>query len=470
MLTSIQVKNFKSIQDSGEIAFKPITLFIGANSSGKSSILQTLLMLKQTLESREKQPLVIEGDYVRLGTFEDFIYGRDINRELEIEIELRFSSKKVMKLKLGFKYNPESRLIEQTQYVFTDSEGVPILRVNPVSKILEVSSAFVKEHSLSDKKYIKSIENNSKFSEVIDSAVRQKRNNFIYDYEYDWDWHVANSLSIKDSPSSIMSFFEDVRPEMPVALLYFYYLKPVRAALQRDYKAAGERPYDVGLYGENAVQFLFQDQYAPTKQHLKEKVSKWFKQFEFGYEPEIEELGGNNYRFQIKDAKTGIKVNVSDLGFGVSQLLPVIVQGFAATDGLMFIIEQPEIHLHPKAQSELGDLMIDIAGIKKGERSELPKTLLIETHSEHLITRLQRRIAEGIISHDDVAIYFVEATNEGSKFALIKMDEYGRFENWPAGFFAEDADEMFAFQQAVFDKLKADKKKQQSSSEPQPVK
>ncbi|MBC8042673.1 MAG: DUF3696 domain-containing protein, partial [Rhizobacter sp.] len=210
---------------------------------------------------------------------------------------------------------------------------------------------------------------------------------------------------------------------------------------------------------EKTVQVLFQDK-SQTEQRRKgllAKVEFWLKTFGFGHEPEIEELGGDNYRLLIKDANTGIAVNVSDVGFGVSQVLPVIVQGFAASDNATLIIEQPEIHLHPKAQSELGDLMIDIAGIKAGEKSAQPKTLLIETHSEHLIRRLQLRIAEKQISEQDVAIYFVQATAEGSQFGKVTLDKYGRFENWPEGFFSEDAGEMFHLQDAIFERLKADK-------------
>ena len=138
--------------------------------------------------------------------------------------------------------------------------------------------------------------------------------------------------------------------------------------------------------------------------------------------------------------------NIYDVGFGVSQVLPIIAEGFYAPPGSLILIEQPEIHLHPGLQSQMGDLLIDIA------RSN--KKLIIETHSEHLLLRIQRRITEGSLKPDDVAVYFFTYTDEGSKIERIHINDLGRFENWPAGFFEEDVEESFAITKAFLNRKK----------------
>lgn len=143
-----------------------------------------------------------------------------------------------------------------------------------------------------------------------------------------------------------------------------------------------------------------------------------------------------------------IQVQLHDVGTGVSQLLPVVVLSLAARDNLV-AIEQPELHLHPALQTELGDLFIESA-----LRSFRKNTLLIETHSEHLILRLLRRIRETTeptqnenarpLRPDQVSVIYVEQTEQGVQLSQLRIDESGEFiDRWPKGFFEERADELF---------------------------
>lgn len=143
----------------------------------------------------------------------------------------------------------------------------------------------------------------------------------------------------------------------------------------------------------------------------------------------------------LDDEKQCLSFNLSDVGFGVSQILPIIVQGFYADDDSLILIEQPEIHLHPKLQAEMGNLLVEIA--KSG------KQLIIETHSEHLLLRLQRLVAEGRLSNDNLAIYYFKYGSAGTKIQRISIDKFGQFENWPKGFFEEDIEESFAITEAM---------------------
>jgi predicted ATPase len=128
------------------------------------------------------------------------------------------------------------------------------------------------------------------------------------------------------------------------------------------------------------------------------------------------------------------------VGFGLSQVLPVVVQLVANSNSLI-LIEQPEIHLHPRIQSRMADLMIQSV-VERGNR------LLVETHSEHILMRLQRRIREGAVSGFNsgrVAVSYVSGAAEGSTVSAVRMDETGKLTDpWPDGFFDERLEDLFA--------------------------
>lgn len=129
------------------------------------------------------------------------------------------------------------------------------------------------------------------------------------------------------------------------------------------------------------------------------------------------------------------KVNISNVGFGISQVLPIITQALLLSEGEILILEQPEIHLHPKAQSMMADFLLSMA--LSGKR------IIVETHSDHLITRIRRRIAENENIHDLVSINFLENTTDWNvKLISIKVDEYGVLSVWPNNF-CSDSDEEF---------------------------
>ena len=171
--------------------------------------------------------------------------------------------------------------------------------------------------------------------------------------------------------------------------------------------------------------------------------------------PELEELyRGLQSRTEIalRDSEGGIIVGPSDIGVGISQLIPVVVAALRAQSGIL-AIEQPELHVHPAIQVGLGDLFIRAAGVEQGGlRTE--KTLLVETHSEHLMLRLLRRIREtsdaelppGVdpFQPENLSVIYVESGDQGVQFRALRVDKEGEFiDRWPKGFFEERAEELF---------------------------
>jgi predicted ATPase len=150
----------------------------------------------------------------------------------------------------------------------------------------------------------------------------------------------------------------------------------------------------------------------------------------------------------LMDNRTRTQVSHRDVGIGISQVLPVLVTAYASSNKIL-AMEQPEIHLHPALQAELGDVFIESA---LGERRN---TMILETHSEHLILRIMRRMRETAqkkigpgqlpVRPSDVAVLYINADSSGAKVLELRLDNEGTLlDPWPGGFFEEGFRERFA--------------------------
>jgi predicted ATPase len=222
------------------------------------------------------------------------------------------------------------------------------------------------------------------------------------------------------------------------------YLGPLREYPQRIYFWAGEAPSDVGLRGELAVPALLAGSRSQEKTALVEKIEYWLKQMGMAYSFKIEQIRGRTeYEIRIKRTERSAEVLITDVGFGVSQILPVLVLCYYVPEGSILILEQPEIHLHPSVQSVLGDVLIDVVK-NRGLQ------IIFESHSEHLLRRLQRRIAEESVTNDETALYFCDMKDGASQIEALQVDEFGNISNWPKDFFGDDTGDLVAMTQAAF--------------------
>ncbi len=130
-----------------------------------------------------------------------------------------------------------------------------------------------------------------------------------------------------------------------------------------------------------------------------------------------------------------IKANLVDVGFGVSQVLPVVTLAYFVPEGSTVIVEQPEILLHPRAQTALADLFVTVSRTRRVQ-------FLVETHSEIMFRRLQFLIADEQIAPEDCRLYFVERGKESAELQRLEVDEYGRIKNWPDMFFGDAIGEV----------------------------
>ena len=157
----------------------------------------------------------------------------------------------------------------------------------------------------------------------------------------------------------------------------------------------------------------------------------------------IEKIGSRQeYDVKVQVQGSDSYVNIPDVGFGISQVLPVIVELFYAPKNSIIFIEQPEIHLHPAAQARLADVIIDAIGMSEnGEKRNIQ--VILETHSEHLLRRLQRRMAEKKLTKEQVKAYFANNNTDPSTLEQLRVDEYGNIENWPEDFFGDMEEDIY---------------------------
>ncbi len=156
-----------------------------------------------------------------------------------------------------------------------------------------------------------------------------------------------------------------------------------------------------------------------------------------------------SYQVRLKMAGRPTEVTLHDVGFGVSQVLPVIVAAYCAPPGATVIIEQPELHLHPKVQADLADLFVEAIRCRE-DGAERGVQFLIESHSEHFLRRLQRCIAEETLPGDQLSAYVCSpgSTETGSSIEPLKVDEYGNILNWPPNFFGDQMTEISEMRKA----------------------
>lgn len=228
--------------------------------------------------------------------------------------------------------------------------------------------------------------------------------------------------------SNLWDVYFDLNRHVERRLMEIAYIGPLRSSPQRTYQVSAEPPADVGRDGEYATEVLYQS--SRTDNRVLDATNEWLGRLgygELGFEP-----AGDFYRVFVCQEDSDLEVNLADCGMGLSQLLPLLVQGCVLPVGGTLIAQQPEIHLNPAQQDVMTDFLISLC--------ESGRRVIVETHSEHILGRLRRRIAEGeSIESDEVAIYFCDTKDRHALLDRIPVGEFGEIaqKDWPTGFFNE---------------------------------
>jgi len=463
MIRNIRLQNFKSWKDSGDIQLAPITVFCGTNSSGKSSIGQLLLLLKQTIESDDRSRVLHFGDaesIIDLGNYRETVHNH--REDSRIGFTLSFDAQGVLEFSnpaykphpAKHHYGPYKRIEIQCEIGhLSRSEQVVVERM--VYSCSEGSDPVgFAMHRKRDGGY--------ELTETGGYILKRRKNtkdmsapNKFHGFPGDADSVYSNIDFLPDLSLQVYDLLAD----------RFFYVGPLRQYPERVYAYTGERPPHVGYSGERAVHALlaakerriqfFRNKGYGNRMEVDAVVAEWLQGMELIHSFRIAPIakGRKEHEVKIRIGEGASEVLITDVGFGISQLLPVLVQSVYCEGDATVLFEQPEIHLHPSVQSGLADMFIEARRIKEDGKERLTQ-FLIESHSEHLIRRLQRRVAEDRIPASDVAIYFV--TNEGGEANIerIELDEYGTIRNWPRGFFGDQLEDLTQTTFAAIEKKK----------------
>ena len=406
MITELRAQNFKSWQDTGTLQFAPLTGLFGANSSGKTSILQVLLMLKQTVEqpSDWNEPLYFgdEQSLVNLGNFDAVIHKR--KQDLSLNISASWKS---------------SISVDIKEYI-----RFPGVQLPPNVEMLRPG---------------RDDRGTSEDISFSTNIARSAINNFYYETNLArFDVRQSDLFrcyGLRTTLTQTMEIFSKFEEAFENLFSRILYLGPLREYPRRRYPWAGDHPIGIGQYGEKTTSALLSGRI--RRLPIDEQIPKWLQKLELIHSYDVQPVfdKGGDYELLVKQYKDGPEVPLTDVGFGVSQVLPVLILCYYVPEGSILILEQPEAHLHPKVQSELADVLIDVVKNRNVQ-------IILESHSENLLLRLMRRIAEEKMSADDTALYFCQINDGTSEIERLDMDEYGNIRNWPQDFFGDATGEL----------------------------
>ncbi|QMV65527.1 DUF3696 domain-containing protein [Pseudomonas berkeleyensis] len=507
MLEKLSIKNFKAFSAWQEINLAPITLIYGPNSSGKSSIIHSIMLLKQSLTRPNLQGgLVSNGEFVDLGDFSSMVHGHDLNRDISFRLTYKptkkqsysdfgldvFGKSTVREYELNYKYylindspknksselekkrgfsylNTMSTIVragEKKEILFSTSVISELETITELSEPRRLGLNFEKkstpekvspesEQSLNKKKSAQLVAAAKKFKFLDKDAWestytylsnhRSKRHEFSKNdisklldglkFKSDINYATPSTAEFESRMHKDFDFnsliqlnmaFSSLARDLKEKFSSISYLGPLRSHPSRFYAPKTDQNDSVGKQGENVAKFIYE------RPEITEDINQWFSMFEVPYKLSSDGIGndvsGPVICLQLMDNRTGVMVGPSDVGFGIGQMLPIIVEGLVRDDSVI-CVEQPEIHLHPRLQAHLANFFVKTCKSNQW---------IVETHSESLMIRLQRLIAAGKLLPRDVSIIYVEPTEEGGQIIPIRLDKEGDFiDSWPEGFFEE---------------------------------
>ncbi|HDX8356083.1 TPA: DUF3696 domain-containing protein [Aeromonas dhakensis] len=506
MLKKINLKNFKGFQNLENLEIKPITILCGANSCGKTSIIHSLLLQKQTRESRSKN-ILFNGKYIHLGDFETVINGTKKNEQICLSYEYEIAREKVKysrprtndnlsrcvqkltKSIVNLKANNQFKKLNLTFEVKLKSSGPKkallkpadiesySARMNLIKSNDEIISgpfvAIKKENEVSYSLEWRDIavDDNRQFFPSVkrDGIAPTSSNHKINDVHVSFDGLIpmcrfnVNALmnSNPGDPWAALDFLNAMNEFLSLENREMSYIGPLREEPSRRYIYENEI-IDIGVKGENAAYIYQTEQDNNIKKHysfdngfslvenvkLSTLVTHWLKLM--GINSFLSEQEGELIRLKMLSSScTETQVNIADVGFGVSQIFPILLEGLRMKENGSLVLEQPEIHLHPGLQMKMADYFISLA--LSG------KNVIVETHSDHIINRLVRRIVEDEEHSlsDIIAIYFIKNDGEdGTYIEEINISSEFGITNWPDGFFDQTASEQELIIRAGINKRK----------------
>jgi len=481
-----RLENFRLYRDSGWLDIAPLTCLVGRNSSGKSSVVSALLLLKQSIENEvfgsAITPLALTGQYCDLGQFRDLVHNHDESREIS------FSFRLPVALIFNYRHQLSPALVEvatprptRLSPMFYRPFG--LREVKPLETgYLEVRLTFSADQpfgpSLSRCEMLFTEFGSVAFVRTISGERRQHWRTYtelpafrplifrpttrsFFPAIYPRDKYVKDLSSAQKNESrqlyvSCTGFFNYIESLLRRSQM----IGPFRQPPERRYTFAGFGASRSGPSGEQAIDLLITEALLPNNaKPLLRSVSYWLKVLKLADSLRVKDIAKRLSLFEVDVKLSGRKArtNLVDVGFGVSQVLPVLLQGLLMEPGGVYFVQEPEIHLHPDAQAGLADFFMYLAcqGV----------TCVVETHSEYLLLRLRRRLAERAkqplsviprlrgskrtLAVENVSVLFSQGKGNEGSISRLDIGRGFQFENLPAGFMSQITEDRMHLLKAV---------------------
>jgi predicted ATPase len=426
MINKVNIENFKCYEKI-EFDTSKITLLTGANSSGKSSLLYSIL---GAIQSREFPfQFSPNGKYIKMGDFEEIVHNHDISKLIKLEFEDKDLKEKIT----TFWSNDKIRNLPVLEKLYAESD-IYRLQIEKVRKYNVKFEYFLEKDPNSNarspemlRKIMELVESSLKTEDKDKGKLADKFGKLKTKIEFRFtDFSEFEEIIKKEQHYYLNSFVSSISSMFNRFDDKINYISSFRLFPERTYYETSKKDLKVGKFGEN-----YEDQiiaWETKKSPNYKELLTILKDLGLLHEIKSKRLDGGRFEIQIRTKNNGIWSSLSDVGFGISQFLPIIVADLQLGKGSTLFIAQPEIHLHPRIQAQFGDYIID--RIKKDN-----KRYIIETHSEYLINRIRLAIAKKTIEEQDVKTYFIDNNGVKAKHYDLKLLKNGQIKNAPKSFF-----------------------------------
>lgn len=435
MLKKISLSNFKAFQKMDQLEIRNLTVIVGRNSCGKSSLMQSLLLLKQTLNSQNSTPLCLEGKYLKYSSLKELSFGLPPVNTAKIGYELFLTDEpNEISGKVSISYKNINK----------DGVYMPQLaeyKVNVKSEDKEIETSFTSIPKAKSKKLFRHwIKRFEKEDFGTFSGAKIIFHKFLPERVL-LTFETINSEGVKELKEFKIPLFADMEDEMELNSLLnsdlnnMRYLSPIRARPERAYVHYSEDTSLLNEDGSNSAHILWakrdhEVKWKNKKFKLSAAVNECIDTIGLSQAISPDKVGDIIYKVGLKESVSGSNVSLADVGFGYSQVIPIILLGLLNSKDNLMLIEQPEIHLHPSSAGNLADLFLGFV--------EDDKRFVIETHSQEFINKLRLRVIQNPELKKKINIVFVEQNiGEASIIKQFEIDEKGMFPEWPDGFIDE---------------------------------
>lgn len=435
-LKHIKLRNFKCFSEELNLDLGRLTLLTGANSTGKSSLMYGVLGALQS--PRFPFEFSANGRYVNMGSFSEMVFRHDKSLPMEIsfsldeegdviDVDTTWVNGNVNDQTVLSKYEAHSEHFDFTITPKEDgdhSEYLLSLNFRPDQDMARKGRDF--DLFISDLFRVADLYKAAKGEDITTELMGG----------YEQQTNVENILlKVNDKRFTCP---DNVRATVAFGLanqMVMDRIKRYQAKMNfiSSYRLPGERTYleeslengKIHASGRGFVNQLLHWRESNRKYY--ESLINSMRSMGVLYDIEPERIGGGQFKLGVTVHKEGPTVLLTDVGFGISQLLPVIVGDIELGDDSTLFTAQPEIHLHPNAQANYADYLIGQLVNKKN--------YVVETHSEYLLNRIRLAIVKGTLQEDDIRVYYLSQENDASHLHTIQFTKSGQIHGAPKDFF-----------------------------------